>query len=133
MLFTRLLPALALGAAASAAAAPVAPRDVYVPKVLYPHTGTVWYSGQRHNVTWCAPPHSFLYLTSTLTRARDNSNPPQTISNRAFVLLRQDERAIPGEPLLTSLGHIRSDSCASGARARLRPARGPRRAHAGRW
>ncbi|OBZ69161.1 hypothetical protein A0H81_10914 [Grifola frondosa] len=27
-------------------------RDVYDPPVLYPHNGTVWYSGQRHNVTW---------------------------------------------------------------------------------
>ena len=27
-------------------------RDVYVPPVLYPHSGTVWYKGQRHNVTW---------------------------------------------------------------------------------
>ena len=30
-------------------------RDVFVPPVLYPHAGTVWYSGQRHNVTWYAP------------------------------------------------------------------------------
>lgn len=30
-------------------------RDVYSPPVLYPTTGTVWYSGQRHNVTWCVP------------------------------------------------------------------------------
>ena len=27
-------------------------RDVYVPPILYPHAGTVWYKGQRHNVTW---------------------------------------------------------------------------------
>ncbi|KAI0086234.1 hypothetical protein BDY19DRAFT_862356, partial [Irpex rosettiformis] len=27
-------------------------RDVWTPRVLYPHSGTVWYSGQRHNVTW---------------------------------------------------------------------------------
>ena len=30
-------------------------RDVFVPPVLYPHAGTVWTKGQRHNVTWCAP------------------------------------------------------------------------------
>lgn len=28
-------------------------RDVFVPPVLYPHAGTVWDKGQRHNVTWC--------------------------------------------------------------------------------
>ncbi|KIJ62574.1 hypothetical protein HYDPIDRAFT_30179 [Hydnomerulius pinastri MD-312] len=27
-------------------------RDVFVPPVLYPHAGTVWYVGQYHNVTW---------------------------------------------------------------------------------
>lgn len=27
-------------------------RDVFVPPVLYPHAGTVWTKGQRHNVTW---------------------------------------------------------------------------------
>ncbi|OCH93446.1 hypothetical protein OBBRIDRAFT_832690 [Obba rivulosa] len=27
-------------------------RDVYSPRVLYPHNGTVWSKGQRHNVTW---------------------------------------------------------------------------------
>jgi len=31
---------------------PLAVRDVYTPPVLYPHNGTVWKVGQRHNVTW---------------------------------------------------------------------------------
>ena len=26
--------------------------DVWAPKVLYPHSGTIWYTGQYHNVTW---------------------------------------------------------------------------------
>ncbi|TFY59954.1 hypothetical protein EVG20_g7602 [Dentipellis fragilis] len=33
-------------------AAPLEPRDVYTPHVTYPHKGTVWMVGQRHNVTW---------------------------------------------------------------------------------
>ncbi|KAL7283839.1 hypothetical protein ACG7TL_003279 [Trametes sanguinea] len=43
-----------------AAAVPVAElekRDVYDPPVLYPHAGTVWYKGQRHNVTWDTTNH----------------------------------------------------------------------------
>ena len=45
--------AAVLAAAASLTfAAPVEERDVYSPKVLYPSKGTVWYSGQTHNVTW---------------------------------------------------------------------------------
>ncbi|KLO03806.1 hypothetical protein SCHPADRAFT_766579 [Schizopora paradoxa] len=27
-------------------------RDVFVPKILYPHAGTVWKAGNHHNVTW---------------------------------------------------------------------------------
>ncbi|CDO70316.1 hypothetical protein BN946_scf184843.g5 [Trametes cinnabarina] len=43
-----------------ASAVPVAEvekRDVYDPHVLYPHAGTVWYKGQRHNVTWDTSDH----------------------------------------------------------------------------
>lgn len=37
---------------AAASALPLAPRDVFVPPVTYPHAGTVWQMGARHNVTW---------------------------------------------------------------------------------
>ncbi|KAK7469368.1 hypothetical protein VKT23_003843 [Stygiomarasmius scandens] len=46
-----------------ALSAPLAVRDVYAPPVLYPHNGTVWKVGQRHNVTW------------------DISSPPSQITN----------------------------------------------------
>ncbi|KIP03156.1 hypothetical protein PHLGIDRAFT_95126 [Phlebiopsis gigantea 11061_1 CR5-6] len=70
-MFTKTLAAVTLGALGMTAAAPTREaRDVYVPPVLYPHAGTVWFSGQKHNVTW------------------DNSNPPKSISNGAFILLR---------------------------------------------
>ncbi|KAJ3554890.1 hypothetical protein NM688_g2871 [Phlebia brevispora] len=79
MKFTALTAAL-LGLASLASAAPTATpekRDVYSPPVLYPHAGTVWYSGQTHNVTW------------------DNSNPPQNISNRAIIELRWNNQGLP--------------------------------------
>jgi hypothetical protein len=44
-----------MSAAALVAATPLAlheKRDVFVPPVLYPHAGTVWFVGQTHNVTW---------------------------------------------------------------------------------
>ncbi|KAG5644897.1 hypothetical protein DXG03_007449 [Asterophora parasitica] len=44
--------------------APITPRDVYVPPVLYPHHGTVWKAGSTHNVTW------------------DTSSPPAQITNK---------------------------------------------------
>lgn len=42
---------LALAGLASAVPA-LDPRDVYDPKVTYPHAGTVWRTGEHHNVTW---------------------------------------------------------------------------------
>jgi hypothetical protein len=53
MKFMTLLSTLfAAAAAVSSAPTELAARDVWAPKILYPHAGTVWYSGQRHNVTW---------------------------------------------------------------------------------
>ncbi|KAI0351551.1 hypothetical protein OH77DRAFT_1439225 [Trametes cingulata] len=64
-----------------AAAVPVTElekRDVYVPPVLYPHSGTVWYKGQRHNVTW------------------DVSDPPVNITNKVgMILLRKGDITTP--------------------------------------
>ncbi|KAK0184937.1 hypothetical protein F5146DRAFT_1114126 [Armillaria mellea] len=53
-------------------------RDVFVPPILYPHSGTVWTINQRHNVTW------------------DTSNAPVNITNsRGIIMLRKDNRATP--------------------------------------
>lgn len=52
-------------------AQPVAiePRDVYVPPVLYPHSGTVWKVKQRHNVTWyrCHYRKAVAFLSQTIS------------------------------------------------------------------
>ncbi|KAF7966748.1 hypothetical protein HWV62_37229 [Athelia sp. TMB] len=67
-LFFALLSALSL---ASAAPLSLDSRDVYTPPVTYPHSGTVWKVGERHNVTW------------------NTSNPPQQITNKiGQILLR---------------------------------------------
>ncbi|KAH9928443.1 uncharacterized protein BXZ73DRAFT_48470 [Epithele typhae] len=53
-------------------------RDVFVPPVLYPRSGTVWTKGQRHNVTW------------------DTSNAPTQITNKqGIVQLRKGDTATP--------------------------------------
>ncbi|KAH9851825.1 hypothetical protein C2E23DRAFT_732395 [Lenzites betulinus] len=49
---------------AVASALPLEQRDDFVPPVTFPHAGTVWFVGQRHNVTW------------------DTSNAPKQITNR---------------------------------------------------
>ncbi|KAJ7853317.1 hypothetical protein B0H14DRAFT_2758542 [Mycena olivaceomarginata] len=59
-------------------ATPLTPRDVYVPPVLYPRNGTVWFVGQRHNVTW------------------DNSDPPEHITNGiGRIMLRKGDLTTP--------------------------------------
>lgn len=110
-LTTLLLSALTLSSASplpTPSSNNVGKRDVYSPPVLYPTTGTVWYSGQRHNVTWCVPflllspllpflPLLMHMLTTTITfdDHRDASSPPASISNRAFILLREDNIELP--------------------------------------
>jgi len=46
--------ALLFSLLAFVSAAPVSleSRDVFVPPITYPHAGTVWKAGARHNVTW---------------------------------------------------------------------------------
>ncbi|PSR75319.1 hypothetical protein EW026_g7822 [Hermanssonia centrifuga] len=80
MMFMTAIAAL-LGVASQVAnAAPVhETRDVWDPRILYPHAGTVWYSGQRHNVTW------------------ETSDAPKQITgaNGGFILLRSGEYETP--------------------------------------
>ncbi|KAJ7625800.1 hypothetical protein FB45DRAFT_836078 [Roridomyces roridus] len=72
-LFTALL-----AAAANAAAVPLTTRDVFTPPVTYPHAGTVWVSGQTHNVTW------------------DTSNAPAQITNKiGMIFLRKTDLTTP--------------------------------------
>jgi len=71
--FTSLVIALA-AATTSVLAIPLElqKRDVWDPKILYPHAGTVWKLGATHNVTW------------------DTSDAPVNISNGAAIYLRLD-------------------------------------------
>lgn len=47
---------------------PVQKRDVFVPPVVYPHQGTVWYAGQQQAVVW------------------DTSNAPANITNSEGII-----------------------------------------------
>ncbi|KAH9928456.1 uncharacterized protein BXZ73DRAFT_102299 [Epithele typhae] len=66
-----------LAALGSSAIPAVEKRDIWSPPVTYPHTGTVWTSGQRHNVTW------------------NTANPPANVSNGATILLRLTGTPMP--------------------------------------
>ncbi|KAI1791750.1 hypothetical protein LXA43DRAFT_1010342 [Ganoderma leucocontextum] len=92
---------LVLGAAIAAPRAAEEKRDVYVPPVLYPHNGTVWTIGQRHNVTWyvvCLPARSMIgdWPFHSFFLCRDVSDPPVNITNsRGLILLRKGNLATP--------------------------------------
>ncbi|KAI0685043.1 hypothetical protein BC835DRAFT_1386245 [Cytidiella melzeri] len=88
-------------------------RDVWDPKVLYPHAGTVWNSGERHNVTWdlsqkpaqITNPSGFVVLRSAgietpvvlahdflLTDGRVELTVPEVFSRDDFSLVRTSLR-----------------------------------------
>ncbi|KZP20302.1 hypothetical protein FIBSPDRAFT_861826 [Athelia psychrophila] len=74
-LFFALFSALSL---TSAAPLSLDTRDVWSPPVTYPHTGTVWKIGAKHNVTW------------------DTSNAPKQITNKiGSIYLRDGEKWLP--------------------------------------
>lgn len=62
--FTNCLALFFLALVAVVSAGPIMKRDVFVPPVTYPHQGTVWKVGSKHNVTW------------------DVSDPPKQITNK---------------------------------------------------
>lgn len=79
MLFTTLFTTLFVFAQSR----PLAPRDVYVPPVVYPKSDTVWRVGETHTVVW------------------DASNPPQQITNpKGRIFLRKG-----GYTLMNSTSH----------------------------
>ncbi|EJD53063.1 hypothetical protein AURDEDRAFT_110845 [Auricularia subglabra TFB-10046 SS5] len=81
MKFTTTFTTLLLAASSALAAPVLETRDVWTPHLLYPHVGTVWKLGARHNVTW------------------DTSDAPENISNGAAIYLRKAERTLVDKPL----------------------------------
>ncbi|KZV84423.1 hypothetical protein EXIGLDRAFT_753845 [Exidia glandulosa HHB12029] len=78
--FTTLLSVLT---ASTVLAAPVqeSRRDIWSPHIIYPHEGTVWQLGARHNVTW------------------DTSDAPANISNAALIFLRKGNTTFSNDTL----------------------------------
>ena len=96
MLCTTPLAALLFTAALASSLPAAQKRTTWTPPVLYPHAGTVWLSGQHHNVTWSAPPPpSYSYSFAH----RDASDPPANITDRPLLYLRSQIAQWPGAPL----------------------------------
>ncbi|OJT03530.1 hypothetical protein TRAPUB_5809 [Trametes pubescens] len=72
-------------------------RDVYTPPVLYPHTGTVWYKGQTHNVTWDVsdPPVNITNKVGTIMLRKGNLGTPLILAKGFDILLGRIEVAVP--------------------------------------
>ncbi|KAH9855867.1 hypothetical protein C2E23DRAFT_901200 [Lenzites betulinus] len=72
-------------------------RDVYSPPVLYPHTGTVWYKGQTHNVTWdvSSPPVNITDKTGLITLRKSGIPTPLILADGFDILLGRVEVKVP--------------------------------------
>ncbi|KAI0641153.1 hypothetical protein C8Q79DRAFT_992077 [Trametes meyenii] len=72
-------------------------RDVYAPPVLYPHAGTVWYKGQRHNVTWDVsdPPVNITNKVGTIFLRKSNQITPLILEKGFDILLGRIEVTVP--------------------------------------
>ncbi|KAI0668686.1 hypothetical protein C8Q78DRAFT_239738 [Trametes maxima] len=72
-------------------------RHVYAPPVLYPHAGTVWYKGQRHNVTWDVsdPPVNITNKFGTSFLRKSNQITPLILEKGFDILLGRIEVTVP--------------------------------------
>jgi len=79
------------------AAIDVEARDVYVPPVLYPHAGTVWNFGERHNVTWSTadPPVNITNSKGLILLRKSGIATPLILANGFSILLGRIEVAVP--------------------------------------
>ncbi|KAA1469221.1 hypothetical protein DENSPDRAFT_795685 [Dentipellis sp. KUC8613] len=100
----------------TAAAAPLEPRDVYTPHITYPHTGTVWIVGQRHNVTWDTSdaPVNITNPIGMIKLGAGNYVFPITLASGFSVLSGRHEVTVPdvdsGEYVLVFFGDSGDDS-----------------------
>ncbi|KAA1469220.1 hypothetical protein DENSPDRAFT_592817 [Dentipellis sp. KUC8613] len=80
-----------------AAAVPLSRRDVYAPRVTYPHNGTVWTVGERHNVTWDTSdaPQNITNPIGKIKLGRDNIIFPITLASNFSVLDGHIEVTVP--------------------------------------
>jgi len=72
-------------------------RDVFVPPVTFPQNGTVWKTGQRHNVTWDAsnPPKQITNGRGTILLGSDGITTPLILANDFDILLGRIEITVP--------------------------------------
>ncbi|KAK0203272.1 hypothetical protein DFS33DRAFT_1505760 [Desarmillaria ectypa] len=72
-------------------------RDVFIPPVLYPHSGTVWTIKQRHNVTWdisIMPPY-IINPTGSILLRKENKLTPVILAEGFDIRLGRIEVTVP--------------------------------------
>ncbi|KAJ6493267.1 hypothetical protein C8R45DRAFT_184908 [Mycena sanguinolenta] len=97
MKFTPALWLAAFLTAAHAAPSGLENRDVYAPPVTYPHAGTVWKVGQRHNVTWNVinPPARITNPTGQIMLRKGNLTTSVVLEKNFSILLGRIEVKVP--------------------------------------
>ncbi|KAF7967345.1 hypothetical protein HWV62_34681 [Athelia sp. TMB] len=75
-------------------------RDVYSPPVTYPHSGTVWKVGERHNVTWNTsnPPKQITDKTGQIYLHHGDSWFPTALASGFDILEGHHEITVPKVP-----------------------------------
>ncbi|KAJ6481059.1 hypothetical protein C8R45DRAFT_320076 [Mycena sanguinolenta] len=78
-------------------AMPLERRDVFTPPVLYPHDGTVWLVGQRHNVTWDTSdaPVNITNKIGQIMLRKSNLTTPLILADNFSILLGRIEVTVP--------------------------------------
>ncbi|KAJ7625711.1 hypothetical protein FB45DRAFT_1005053 [Roridomyces roridus] len=96
MKFTAVFATL-LAAALSVAATPLETRDVFVPPITSPSTGTVWTSGQTQTVTWDAsnPPAHITNPLGMIVVVKDKVTTPIILAENFDILLGHIEITVP--------------------------------------
>lgn len=73
---------LAMLATVLVSAAPaLVEREVWDPEILTPNAFTVWYTGQKYNVTWCVTPAT-VDRGGSLMLPRNTDDAPVNITNK---------------------------------------------------
>ncbi|KZP20308.1 hypothetical protein FIBSPDRAFT_861835 [Athelia psychrophila] len=93
-LFFALFSALSL---TSAAPLSLDKRDVYDPPVTYPHSGTVWKVGAKHNVTWNTsnPPKQITNTIGQIYLRHGDSTQPTALASGFSILDGHKEITVP--------------------------------------
>jgi hypothetical protein len=92
-----ILSALSATGVSGAPIAELDTRDVFVPPITYPHAGTVWKVGQRHNVSWdiSSRPVNITNSVGRIMLRKGDLTTPVILADKFSILLGRIEVTVP--------------------------------------